>query len=79
MTARMNEFDFPHLVELPLPPGGLGEGILRLQRSIKSVELFPGSASLGASSASHCVSLMPRTPMLFSVGSAERADRFHEF
>jgi hypothetical protein len=23
-TARMNERDFPHMVELPLPPGGLG-------------------------------------------------------
>jgi len=23
-TARMNERDFPHIVELPLPPGGLG-------------------------------------------------------
>jgi hypothetical protein len=23
-TARMNERDFPHLVEIPLPPGGLG-------------------------------------------------------
>jgi hypothetical protein len=26
ITARMNERDYPHLVELPLPPGGFRKG-----------------------------------------------------
>jgi hypothetical protein len=30
ITSRINERDFPHLVELELPPGGLGEGDLAI-------------------------------------------------
>jgi hypothetical protein len=43
-TARMNERDYPHLVELPLPPGGFGstsEDMLDFHRE-RGIQMWRG-------------------------------------
>jgi len=66
MAARMNELDFPHLVELPLPPGGLGEGDLAIAAFHKGRGITP---RFGRPRRESCVTLC--------FADAADADAFH--
>jgi hypothetical protein len=57
ITARMNERDFPHLVELLLPPGGLGEGDLAIAAFHKERRIAPQFGNARRDDGELCVTL----------------------
>jgi hypothetical protein len=57
ITARTNKQDFPHLVELLLPPGGLGEGDLAITAFHKERRIAPRFGNDRHEDGEFCVTL----------------------
>jgi hypothetical protein len=76
ITGRMNERDFPHLVELELPPGGIRNKSKNLNRSTVNAasqfgEVAAGTRESNSTSVSAFQMGPPLTP--FTAASAARA------
>lgn len=57
ITPRMNERDFPHLVELLLPPGGLGEGDLAIAAFHNERRIAPRFGNARRDDGEFCVTM----------------------
>jgi hypothetical protein len=76
VTGHMNEREFPHLVELELPPGGFRSQNLEFDAFTVSTAFLFAVAAAGmrwSNSTSASASPMPPLLMLFESASAARA------
>ena len=74
VTARMNERDYPHIVELLLPPEASDpsstRGLLSTESAVSSTVVVEAASPMGSFTSDFALPIQ-RTPMLFVIGLAE--------